>query len=600
MISLNIFTIIGILVSLLAFYAFKHGKTIDFKLKIKFNKKINVATTALIIILFLGLFSRLYPIMNMNAPLFADPAVEGTIARLIIDNQGIPDTWQPFLPLKLTHQPGFASVVAWFNIISGIPIPRIILFLTNILLGLFPLAIYLLAYRMFKNGFQSIVVSLISLIASFPTYIFIAGMNSGVVAYFLVTLAVAAAIICLHKPECKSLILLFIVSAGALLVHPIFIFFYILMFGSYCLLNILRKFSLKAVKNVSIILFASIFIPILVSMPYFFDILSETSETTLVNEQWNIQADYINPSKIITPLFFIEPIFILFNNISGVWYLYLDQLPIFEILFLYPIAVIMLGFFAYSIYMILKNREELGYLAIFWFLLFVFFSSFQSYFGIRFPGWEFIYPSRVKFLIALPLSLLISFAFLNCRLPIPKKISFESIPLGILILILIVPFGLGMVMGHLSSLSANQPLSDYDISAISWLEKNIGKNEVVLNTITDLEAGAFIGGAGQWIPALAGRSVVFPATSLTEDLSDINIRKRTRIAELMENGTIGGDEFMGLLKEYNVSYVYISKNNMHSRNTFSPVRQEMFFASSNYELKYRNSDVSIFRVKYSQ
>jgi len=92
MIPLNIFTAAAILAFLPLVYVFKCGKAGGFKLKISFNKKINFATTALLIILLLGLFSRLYPIMNMNAPLFADPAVEGTMARLIVDNQGIPNT----------------------------------------------------------------------------------------------------------------------------------------------------------------------------------------------------------------------------------------------------------------------------------------------------------------------------------------------------------------------------------------------------------------------------------------------------------------------------------------------------------------------------
>lgn len=587
-IPLNSFTVFIIIISLILVFYKKELKTIK-KIKIKYKKKFNLFSTILIIILFLGLFTRIYPINDMNAPLFADPAVSGTIARLIIDNQGIPDTWEPFLPIKINHQPGFASIVAWFNIFSGISIPKIILFLTNIFHGLLPLAIYFLSYQIFKKQFQSITASLISLIASFPTYVFIAGMNTGVLAYFLVPLAVGFSISCLKKIDYKNYFLIFLISIGAFLIHPLFGFFYVLLFGSYSLFYLFRSFNMKMLKKMSIIFSLSLIIPLLIVYPHFSGV-----KNSLAIEQWNLQSSYINPNKILLPSFFIEPIFVLFNNIGGFWYLYLESIPFLQLLFLYPIGIIMGFFFFYSIYSILKNKNKKPYLIFVWYMLFLFFSSIQSYFQFQFPFWEFIYPSRIKFLIIIPIALILSYVFSNNL----KKFDYKKLPFNFIILLLILPFGLFLITEHLSEISQS-PLSDYDLEAFSWLEKNTDKNSIILNTIRDVEAGAFIGGAGQWMPAVIGRQILFPATSLTDDILYPNIQERIKIMEYIENKNVNSVEFLNLLKQYNVNYVYISKNYMHSRNNFSPADYRIFLESQIYEPVFNNKDVYVFKVNYS-
>ena len=70
----------------------------------------------------------------MEGPLFADPVMTSSIARLIVDNQKIPETWDPLLPIKLNYSPGFPSVLSWFYFF-GSSFQTSALFLTNILIG---------------------------------------------------------------------------------------------------------------------------------------------------------------------------------------------------------------------------------------------------------------------------------------------------------------------------------------------------------------------------------------------------------------------------------------------------------------------------------
>ncbi len=585
-IPLNVFSIILVLLSLFLIFN-KYERVGNFKLRMSLKRKFGLSTLLVAILMF-GLLTRLYPIKGMNAPLFADSAVSGTIAKLIVDNQKIPDTWEQFLPIRLNHQPGFASIVAWFHIFSKLQIPTIILFLTNLFHGLFPLTVYLLCYQLTKNKLQSIVASSISLASSFPTYIFVAGMNTGVLAYFLVPLALAITINCLKNLDYKSCFLLSLISVGAFLIHPIFIFFYVLFFTSYSFFLLSKGSKAVVLKSIFTLFFVSVIIPVLVTYPYFSRAVS-ADISDLAIEQWHIQSSYINPMDKISALFFVEPLFVLFNNLNGFWYLYLNQISLSTLVIVYPVALVLLAFFFYSLYTIFKERSKTGYLIVVWYLLFVFFSSLQSYYEIKFPGWMYVYPSRVKFLIGLPVSLLLSYGF-------TQKKMLERHSMIFTVLLIVVAIDLVFIVKHLSSIAVS-PLSDRDLEAIDWIGENTSGG-TILNTITDIEAGAFIGGPGQWIPALIGRPVVFPATSLTDDLLHPDIQGRVKIMENMEEGGIDDIGFFKLLKSYNVSHVFVSKNSMQSREKFKQVSPQLFLTSPNYKLEYMNADAFVFKVVY--
>ncbi len=116
----------------------------------------------------LGVVTRLGPVAGMHAPLFADPAVEGTLARLIAMTGGLPGTWEPFAPLALHHQPGFASVAAALHLVSGVAIPRVVLVLSALVHALFPLAVFLLADTVLERR-TAVVAGGVALLAAFPT-----------------------------------------------------------------------------------------------------------------------------------------------------------------------------------------------------------------------------------------------------------------------------------------------------------------------------------------------------------------------------------------------------------------------------------------------
>jgi len=589
-VPLNFLTINITVLGLFLFFVFKNFKKIR-NVRIKFKKSFDIHIIILVIILLLGIFSRICPVMDMNAAPFADPAVEGTIARLIVNNGGIPDTWEPLLNLELEHQTGFASIVAWFHIISGISIPRVILFLTSILHGLFPLAIYLLITPLFKGRTRPLIAGLLALVSAFPTFIFVAGMNSGVTMYFLLPFILFLVFRNFSKPARKEMALLSLLSIGCFLIHPIYLFFLVLFSFPFI---VFHKPKNNFFKNTMILFLFALLIPCLIFLPKILDTFTPGSVVSgLAEEQWEIQRGYTNSKKAFYPLMLIDPIFTNFNNVHGFWHIYLENILYMQIFNFIPAIFLSVVFF-FSLYVIFREKSRTGWMAVSWYLLIFFFGTLQSVFAFEFPGWQYIYTTRVKFLAMIPLSVILSFGFMRLKKINAKSLRknfWKSAPF--LLLLLYIPFGLLFIHDHLSDLSQRKGLSDDDMGAIMWIRENTEQDAIILNTIGDIEAGAFVGGPGQWIPVIAGRSVIFPATSLTEDVTPL--QERTVLMDYMETGNVSSTEFKTLLNRYKITHIFLTDSLFHSRKNFSKIGCDVF-RGLEYKLVFENGENCIFQV----
>lgn len=548
-------------------------------------KKPSTTTCILCLIFLVSLVARVYPVLDMNAPLFADPAVQGTITRLVVENQGIPETWSPYLPIQLNHQPGFASVITSLSFISDIRIGKLILIFTNFIHALAPLAIYPFAKIVFGDERRALVTTILFAAATFPTYTFFAGMNSGVLAMFLVPPGAFLAVKSMENMNQVPLILLlFVFSVGAVLVHPLYLFFFVLFIVPYIIYRQIEQKKPEA-KNSIIILIMSVAMPFLFVIPHFSGAM-ETSE--LAEKQWENQANLINPRGEVHPSFFVEPVYVMYGNF-GSWYEY----PTFSELFKNTPALVLALLFFYSIYMVLKKRNVFGLLLLSWYILFLGFSTVQSALQVRFPGWQFIYPSRVKFLIGIPISFVLASTFGDNLEGHDVKIS-QHISGKLLVVLLASAVSISYMFIYMTYFSERTVVSDDDLEAFDWVEKNVADENVVLNPISNVETGAFIGGPGQWIPAETDKRVLYPANSLTGDYE--RVKDRTEVMEFIDRGGVEEEEFLEELGRYNITHIYISENRMSSRRKYEWPEPELLEGSEYYEAVFANDDVKIFEV----
>ncbi|MFB6207721.1 MAG: DUF6541 family protein [Candidatus Nanohaloarchaea archaeon] len=542
------------------------------------------ATVAISAVVAAGVLARLLPMASMNAPLFADPAVEGNLARLIATNFGLPAGWEPFAPMALNHQPGYAGITAAIHMISGVEIPRVILLFSGMIHALFPFSVYVLAKTVLEKKEEAVLAAFIALMSSFPLYSFVAGMNSANLGLFMAPVTAALSIDYIRNPGNAKVPFLMVVGLGAMLVHPIGVF----VVGLLVLPGALRRFyqaleeGWREVFPVAEMGAAVFLLPLLASLPQYLPILLEGG----ASGQFAIQSNYILPGGDLSLFHLLEPFYVNFMNWSGGWYVPADR-ALFAFLS-NPLATVMVAAAAVSLYSAFYNVDRATLTSAAWYVLFLLFSTVQAALRVPFPGHSFIYPTRIKFMFAVPIALL------SARGLKEISVRFRGRNLYPLLMALLIlsPVGLLSTYQYIEGLSSDPVVSDSDLRAIRWVEKNVGEDEVILNTVTDVEAGAFIGGPGQWIPAYTGNRVVFPATSITGDVR--SMQDRMRLMESLREGQEGG--FRNLLDEHNVSYVFLSENKMDGRGEENPPPPESVKKMCNCSTVYDNEDATILEV----
>lgn len=541
---------------------------------------------AITVIAFLGILSRVLPVVSMQAPMFADPAVEGTLARLIVQHNGLPSTWAPFLPIDLHHQPGFAGIVAALHTVSGITIPRIVLLLSNLLYALLPLTVYVAGAALF-DARRGTVAAFMALLFSFPAFTFVAGMNAANAGFFLVPLLLGAIIAAADEWDRRHAAGIALLGAGMTIIHPLPLFVTGLTAGTYLLVRFVDAPSRARLWRYGKTGAAAFIAPLLATLPYYLSTIRGSSG--LARAAWNIQSRYINPDYELALWQVIEPFYTIFHNPYGIWYLDFGNISLTSLLTNNPIANIGVFLAVIATAVILRRRDRDGGIILLWYLLFLGLSTVQSVLQVRFPGWQFVYPSRMKFFMVLPLSLLLSYATL-----VRYRIRFRdvAVPVAVAAAVLIAPWSLANTYGYLHHFTAEPDVSAQDREAIDYLGQHAPRDAVVLNMIVDVEAGAFVGGPGQWIPAYTGNPVIFPATSLTGNVS--RVQDRTAFMDAI-NGR-DADRFTRLVDRYNVSYIYLSNNTMQARTPYRQPSAGAIRSVCSCEIVFGNTDAAVFRI----
>ena len=532
------------------------------------------------------------PTSGMDVPLFADSSLHGTIVRLFSNNGLIPETWDPYAPINFNHQPGFGSIVFWFTYFSELTIPKLILYITNIIYALIPASLFFFSRSIYKNWKYNFLVYFLGMASIFPLALFRSGSNATVLTYLLVPIFSGVVFKLLSKDKINSLkttLFLTISFSGALLIHPLFGVFMAFLFVPFVLIKREWNFTLKISFWKSLII-ATVLACLLAS----FFLFSSSPNYDLLENQWDRQVEYINPQTKISPLFFIEPIFFLFDNPGGSqinesWYFYLEDFSIREIAS-YPIAILFTVLFIYAIILIFKKKFIPGFYGLSIYFLFLIFSWIQSYFKINFPGWTALYPTRFKFFIILPVALILaSLVLVKINDDYLKKLI--TFVFGFALLVSIFRNGV-----FLRDINYLQTTDGGGIEAIEWIDENSPKDSLFVNMITEVDSGVFIGGAAQWIPSFTGNPVLFPSLSLTEDVD--RLEDRLVIMKALERGDATEEYFLNLLKSYDADYIYFSRGRMHSPNKEFRSIDNNQFKSPYYNLEFNEGVTYIYSINY--
>ena len=133
-------------------------------------------------------------------------------------------------------------------------------------------------------------------------------------------------------------------------------------------------------------------------------------------------------------------------------------------------------------------------------------------------------------------------------------------------------------------------------SAIDWLDKNTAQNSTILNFITGFDSGGIGGDAGQWIPSLTGRRIIFPAISTPENIPISDIQKRLEIMKLIQDNKVDTYEFKSLIKKFNIDYIFVTDRYITPNDQFRPVNPENFINKLDYKMVFQSGQTYVFQV----
>lgn len=503
-----------------------------------FRSSMSPVDRATVVIVLGAVLTRLVPVADWHAPLFLDPVVEASLAARIMAVGGLPAHWMGLPELAVNHQPGFAVVA---GLLAGDPVllPKAILLLSALVQVMVPIAVMAVARRVWGQR-EAIVAGALAVAATFPAFTVTAGMNSANLAFLMALVAVA--VLLEHRSSAWTVGGLLAIA----LVHPLgAVVVGLLLVPVRCwegdLRGLLWDAGAAAVAGLAV-------------LPYYWRGLRVSGDGASI--VWASQAQLINPQRVLDGWAVIEPLYTFFYNPSGIWYQYLGSFPVTEVLFHRPVGNVMVLVAAAALVVMLDQRDRGDRVVLTWLVVFWALSWGQSALRLSFPGSQFLYPTRMKFFMVMPLCLMLARS-IDLRAYMVRVREWD-VPITVFVLAIAVPVSMLSIVQFQASLDTEQVVSDDDLAAIEWLRQEAGPDAVVLNEIQTMEAGTFVGDAGQWIPVYTGNEVVYPALSITEDVSAVQPRRE--LFQAIEQRD--GDRFDRLADRYGVDHIFTSNGSM--------------------------------------
>jgi hypothetical protein len=531
--------------------------------------RIELADIILVILLAAIFWVRFYAIRSIDFPMWGDSYQHTLMAQLIIDHQGLFNSWQPYTDLfSFTYHFGFHAGVAVFDWISGLETPKAVLVIGQVFNGMAVLSLIPLALRIGKGNKWAGVVAVMTggLLTQMPMYYTNWGRYTQLAGQVILPAAVWVAWKASENKDRRSLLLASIAWGGLALTH-----FRVLLFGVPffipVLLNSLRMRKFKfTVLRIGIMGLGGLFI----FLPWLFRL----SSGLLVNFLFN---------QLSTPASSFQGAVQSVNAIGPLT----DYLPAW-IWLAAGLAAILL--------FIRKEGDGLIFLA--WWGLLVLETN-PNLFGL--PGAGIITNFAVEIAAYIPTSILIGYlaGFIHRPIWVPPRVG---LALFIPILGLIVVAGMSWRIDDLD-IPAHAYVTHPDEIAASWINQNIPQNaSFLVNTAFAYNGSSIVGtDAGWWLPYMAKRQTNLPPLTYTAEkgpqpdyVSWINSLSKT----ILQQG-LASQAALGMLQDRGFSYVYIGQQN-RGVNYNGPAFLDLNILSTNphFSQVYHQDRVWIFKIIY--
>jgi hypothetical protein len=521
----------------------------------------------LLIILALSLYVRIAIVKDLQIPMWADSYHHTMISQLMIENQGLFNSWFPYAPLQtFTYHFGFHSLVASYTWLTGIASPRSVLVTGQMINFLTVPGCYLLAKQLtgkqWAGNFAALFVGLISMM---PAYYVNWGRYTQLTGLAILPCAIVLLIQLLAqpKPSWRLILITALAITGLGLSHYGVLIFFIL-FG--IILVIYHLFQARSdrgrVRQLILTLLQVALIIGIVASPWIWNFIQGQFlkiVTTIVAQAPGADPEKIRAHNSIGDIrFFFNTHWYILVFVGSLWALWRRAWYVMLI----SIWTISLLILANPDYLKLPGTGLINNFAVFLSLFFPF-----------------------SVILANLASDLILFAQARARWTI------------YLTVIGLVALGLWGARFRLSLFEAkNQLVMESDLRAMAWIKENVPMEAKFLINHTYVYNGSTVIGtdAGWWLPLLAQRQNTIPPMAFQEVQTPEAFQAGIFFRQLdkLNLNSFSGYTF---LREHEITHIYIGekREKIGDKVGDSSLEAEKLKSSGLYQEIYQLDHVSI-------
>ena len=533
--------------------------------------------TTLLIVTTMVFAVRLLVVRTLDAPMWGDSYQHTMITQLLIDNQGLFNSWKPYVPYKsLTVHYGFPTTAAILSWMTGIGSVRATLWAGQLVNGIAALTIYPLALRLTDGNRWAGVIAVLTagLLSPMPAYYVNWGRYAQLTGQAI--LPVALWLLCGTIDErriaWKAPLLAGAVLAGMTLTYYRMPFYYALFVASWLISWGIPRWKLNMrtwLTGVrSLVLIAGI--ALLLFLPWGLRILGgELAETIGTGATQASSLAHVRKAY-------------------GIW----RRIDVFVPYPLLAISIVALG------WSMVRQRWQVASLGL-WVLGL---ASMVAGTLVPIPGANMMQNFAVLIALYIPVALLVGWVFGEITRLVPGAIPGRGWAIGTLALATAIWSGAGRTrIVDPSFIMVTRP----DIRAMSWIKKNTPPDtKFLVEGFRIYDGRSAVGSdAGWWLPLLGARENTMPPQYALLNEAPVDPDYDQRVVDLvahLETKPLDTAENLKALCSRGVTLVYVGqgqgKVGAGAMQLFSPDVLEM---SSAYQEVYHRDRVRIFALDSS-
>mgnify|MGYP001026493113 CR=1 FL=1 len=527
----------------------------------------------LVLVVIGALFIRLAMVRDLAAPAWVDSVHHATITRLIIQNGGIPSSYEPYMQFNIyNYHVGFHSGLAIFTWLANLELPDAMLLYAQALNALAALGVFLLTTTYTRNNTAGLFAAIItSFLTPMPAYYTSWGRYTQLAGLLILPAALALVrqviyshdfIFTRNKTTIFTILLAVISLSGLFLVHYRVLAFLIFLLSADLIAGL--PFKHRLITNYLIqwgrVLGVLCLLAVIFTLPWLYPTIKE------------IYIPKLSPASSTGIALFRDFSWRFLTAASGKQTLVLAGMGLF---------------------LSMIRRPRYALLIIIWIVQLLFVSNLDA---LGLPGGGFITGTSVVITLFIPISmsggyllseLSTSWQSITTKSKAIKRIIFPGIV--ILVIAYITIFGSRQIIPIINPITILARQSDFD--AMEWIRENVSPEASFLINPFSWGFGLYGGNdGGYWLSSVTGVSTIPPPALYglgnQDEINNIN-----KICSITVNPNSTPEQVLGIMADNQIDYIYLGKR-------AGPLSPSTLLDSGLFKRIYSEDGVQIFEPIY--